>query len=130
LFCLGPMKRSSPIRRYARLPRFSKKRRKRSGIPGKLGIVRLFGLDLEALHDEVFDRDEDHCQMCGIWVRREAGHWDSGHMAHIVGKGASGSDVISNVRVLCMSCHLVDCHNPKSVPSKHTGLIQSEGPIE
>lgn len=124
------MKRSSPIRRYARLPRFSKRRRQRSGQPGKLGIVRLYGPALGALRDEVFDRDDDRCRKCGRWVRREAGYWDSGHMSHKQSKGASGSDAISNVEVLCLDCHLVQVHNPKSVPSKHTGLIQSEGPIE
>ena len=98
------MKRSSPIRRYARIPRFSKKRRKRSGIPGKLGIVRLFGKDLGALRDEVFDRDEDRCQWagCGRWVRRERGYWDSGHMAHIQGKGASGRSEERRVGKECL----------------------------
>jgi hypothetical protein len=87
---------------------------------GKLGIVRCTGKDLEKLRNACFDRDHDRCQWegCGRWTRRERGYWDSGHMAHIQGRGAGGSDVLENVRVLCMEHHLVSEHNPKSVPRK------------
>jgi hypothetical protein len=110
--------RSLPIRRTP-VRKVSAKRRARSGVPGKLGIVRLYGDDLEALRIRCWLRDESCCQWpgCGVWCRWERGYPDSGHMAHRRNKQMYG-DVLENVRVLCPEHHLVNEHNPKSVPRK------------
>jgi hypothetical protein len=117
----------TPLKRKSRVNPVSKKRRQRSGKAGKLGIVRLYGTDLESLRRECFERDEYRCQhilklgrkkvKCLRVVRWEQGHEDSGHMAHIGNKRMYG-DVISNVVAKCPNCHLVLEHNPKSVPPK------------
>lgn len=85
---------------------------------GKLGITRLEGGDLKALREECYTRDKGKCVECGKPLRFEAGYWDSMHMAHIIGRGAGGSDVIQNVEARCLEHHLVTLHNPKSVPPK------------
>ncbi len=84
----------------------------RSGIPGKLGRIRLKGDALAALRRECFTRDNWRCVDCGKPVS-----WVSGHMAHIQSRGAGGSDVIDNVLTKCADCHWKE-HNPKAVPSK------------
>jgi 5-methylcytosine-specific restriction protein A len=47
----------------------------------------------------VIARDMGICQMCGIVVREMA------QIDHIVEKAAGGSDLESNLRLLCHSCH-------------------------
>jgi 5-methylcytosine-specific restriction endonuclease McrA len=84
---------------------------------GKLGIVRLTGDDLEALRRACFERDHYRCVNCGVGVIFERGYWYSGHMAHVRNKRMYG-DTLENVRTKCMNCHLVEEHNPKSVPRK------------
>ena len=86
----------------------------RSGVPGKLGRIRLKGEALAALRRECFTRDGWACVDCGVKVS-----WVSGHMAHIQSRGAGGSDVIGNVRTKCGDCHHAE-HNPKAVPPKAT----------
>lgn len=87
---------------------------------GHLGIVRLTGRHLEDLRRQCYDRDRHLCTWpgCGRWLRWERGHEDSMHMAHILGRGAGGSDVLSNVRSRCFDHHMVSEHHPKSVPRK------------
>jgi hypothetical protein len=99
--------------------RFSKARRTRSGVPGKLGIVRLYGDDLEALRRKCWSRDESRCQWpgCGVWCLWASGYPNSGHMSHIRNKRMYG-DTLENVKLLCIEHHLVNTHNPKSVPPK------------
>lgn len=82
---------------------------------GKLGIVRLKGPHMHALRTDVFERDNYTCQNCGAGVL-----WNTGHLAHIKSRGAGGSDTRENTRILCQGCHLINDHNPKSVPSKAT----------
>ena len=84
----------------------------RSGIPGKLGIIRLKGPALAALRRARFTMDRWKCVDCGRPVS-----WASGHLAHIVGRGAGGSDTMENTRTKCDDCHLVGEHCPKSVPA-------------
>jgi 5-methylcytosine-specific restriction endonuclease McrA len=84
---------------------------------GKLGIVRLTGKDLTKLRRQCYDRDGHNCVECGIWLRWDRGFKDSMHMAHIQNKRMYG-DTLENVRSLCIDCHLVGDHNPKSVPKK------------
>lgn len=112
-----PLKRSTkPIARSA----IKRTKRHPETRVGKLGIVRLTGKALEALRRQCWDRDESRCQWdgCGRWCRWERGFSDSGHMAHRHGRGAGGSDVLDNVRVLCGEHHLINEHNPKAVPKK------------
>jgi 5-methylcytosine-specific restriction endonuclease McrA len=84
---------------------------------GKLGRVRLKGADLERLRRACFVRDGYRCVICGRTVG-----WVSGHMMHIQGRGAFGSDVLSNVETGCAECHHHH-HNPKAVPRKATSYL-------
>lgn len=86
----------------------------RSGVPGKLGRIRLKGAALERLRRECFARDGWRCVICGRGVG-----WVSGHMMHIKSRGAGGSDVIENVVTGCWECH-GKSHNAggKPLPSK------------
>jgi 5-methylcytosine-specific restriction endonuclease McrA len=61
----------------------------------------------------VFQRDVFRCGKCDRRVT-----WESGHLAHIISRGAGGSDTMENTRVLCPDCHLVGEHNPKPCPPK------------
>lgn len=132
------MKPTQLLRR-TRINPISAKRRKRSGVPGKLGIVRLYGSALTALRLECFERDGYRCQhilqpddefrfprRCLKKVRWERGYSNSGHMAHKGNKAMYG-DVIDNVETKCPDCHLVKEHNPKSVPSKHLEAPNEKG---
>ena len=115
------MKRKSQLRRYTRINPVSVRRRARSGKPGKLGIVRLYGDDLTALRRQCFERDEYRCVDCGClvaWDEEEATERGIpvGDMAHIKGKRNHG-DTLGNVRTKCRRCHDRE-HRPKTVPSK------------
>ena len=87
----------------------------RSGVPGKLGRLRLKGKALESLRRRVFERDGWHCRECLVGCS-----WDSGHLAHIISRGAGGSDTEDNTRLLCGDCHHAE-HNPKAVPAFKLG---------
>lgn len=110
------MKRSAPLRRTTRLAPVSKRRRERSGVPGKLGIVRLFGSDMTELRLQCFERDGYRCVDCGSAVIFERGYQQSGEMAHVRTKRNNG-DTLENVRTKCGKCHFRE-HNPKAVPPK------------
>jgi 5-methylcytosine-specific restriction endonuclease McrA len=84
----------------SRISPVSQARRARSGVPGKLGITRLYGEAMTALRRFVFNRDKWICQKCGAPCS-----WASGHLAHIVSRGAGGSDTPENMRLLCSDCH-------------------------
>lgn len=75
--------------------------------------IRLKGAAKTALRRRVFERDGWRCKQCD-----RPCSWASGHLAHIVSVGAGGSDTEENTELLCADCHLVGCHNPKSVPRK------------
>jgi hypothetical protein len=69
---------------------------------GKLGRVRLTGKALESLRRECFERDHYTCTCgCGEQVT-----WEMGDMAHIVSRGAGGSDVIDNVTTMTHEHHM------------------------
>jgi 5-methylcytosine-specific restriction endonuclease McrA len=45
-------------------------------------------------------RDNYQCRLCGAVV-----HGKRAHVDHIVPKAKGGSDEVSNLRCLCVSCH-------------------------
>ena len=103
----------------------ARRRRERSGVPGRLGIVRLYGKDLEALRDACWERDRGICQKSGMRLYRYPrfdGDPEAFHMAHIVSRGAGGSDTLENVRALAALYHTGDKgeHNcdGKPIPRK------------
>jgi 5-methylcytosine-specific restriction endonuclease McrA len=105
------VKRSAPLRHYA--PLRKRKPRKGDVTVGKTGRIRLRGKALEALRRDCFERDRYRCQCspsCGVAVT-----WESGDMAHIVSRGAGGSDVLSNVRTFLHEHHLAS-HNAGGKP--------------
>ena len=104
----------NPIARCKRPNRVSKKRRERSGKPGKLGIVRLYGDDLAQLRRECYERDEGKCQWdgCGKSVPFEGDLYTRGHMAHVKNKRMYG-DTLDNVRWLCYEHHILVEHGLK-----------------
>jgi 5-methylcytosine-specific restriction endonuclease McrA len=111
------MKRS-PIKRYTPI----RKRRYRKGEEtiGKTGRVRLRGKKLEALRRECFERDGFHCRC--KYPERGCGElcgWEYDDMAHIVSRGAGGSDEITNVLTM-KHWHHLDTHNcgGKPLPPK------------
>jgi 5-methylcytosine-specific restriction endonuclease McrA len=110
------------------IPRKPIRSRRRKPRPG-----RLKGADMGALRRACFERDFYHCQHaishgrismpCGRRVT-----WESGHMAHIVGRGRGGKDELSNVTTKCAECHIGIEHSygpsgQKPVPPKDLGLI-------
>jgi 5-methylcytosine-specific restriction endonuclease McrA len=80
--------------------------------------VRLKGKALEALRRACFERDEYRCSECDVPVTWDGYFVNRGHMAHVISRGRGGPDELFNVKTMCMRCHLVDGHNPKSVPRK------------
>jgi 5-methylcytosine-specific restriction endonuclease McrA len=70
------------------------------------------------IRERIYERALEACEHCGRWVRLTAGEWDSMHLSHNRSKGAGGGWEDSNLQCLCINCHLVGVHNPKSVPSK------------
>jgi len=98
--------RRAPIRRQRSKPR-----------PG-----RLRGKDLEKLRKDCFKRDRHTCTDCGerVFDGLWEGHPRKAHMAHVVGRGRGGTDVLSNVATKCGTCHMVKEHNPKPCPPKRS----------
>lgn len=54
----------------------------------------------KAARREVLVRDGYQCQTCGALVTGRNAHVD-----HIVAKSQGGGDEVSNLQVLCVSCH-------------------------
>jgi len=85
----------------------AKRRRQRSGVPGKCGIVRLYGRALTELRNACWLRDEGRCQSCDTPTYKNPlfdGDPMAFDMAHIRNKRMYG-DVLENVRTLCHHCH-------------------------
>lgn len=118
--------RKTQLKRYARISPVSRKRLKRSGRPGKAGIVRLYGKDLRALRRQCFERDRFRCVICGClvaWDRKEAEDLGLpvGEMAHKKTKRNNG-DTLDNVETMCRADHSKS-HNcgGKPLPKKARG---------
>ena len=90
----------------------------RSGVPGKLGVIRLKGSELTRLRMRCWLRDDKRCVVCMRCV-----NFESFEMAHIVGRGRGGSDILENVQTKCGfgGCHYAE-HNPKAVPRRPDAL--------
>lgn len=84
----------------------------RSGVEGRTGRVRLKGDALTELRQRCFDWSGGRCVECGRLIL-----WATFEMAHIQGRGANGSDKLSNLRALCGRCHN-DEHHPKAIARK------------
>ena len=97
---------------------------------------RLKGKDMESLRREAFDRDGYRCQhvlVCAEMNFEELKPilclrpitWETGHLAHIISRGAGGKDELSNVLTKCPFHHMVAEHSYgpsgiKPVPKKQT----------
>lgn len=71
------------------------------------GRIRLKGKALAELRLACVTRDRGRCRECHVRVSDELPDWHplKYHMAHIKSRGASGWDVLENVRTLCGDCH-------------------------
>lgn len=105
------MKRSAPLKRSTKPLRRRKHPQVRVG--KHTGKVRLSGAALSRLRIQCFERDQMWCQQCSrmtLWKPRFDGDPQAYDMAHIISRGAGGSDTLDNVRTLCHSCHMAE-HN-------------------
>ena len=106
----------------SRINPISKKRRNRSGIPGKLQIVRLYGEALTELRWEAFRRSEGRCEMQRFGQRCNYPiTFENSEMAHVQNRRMYG-DVIDNVLMSCKhrrdgdpGCHVLS-HNSEGKP--------------
>ena len=72
--------------------------------------------------EAVVERDRGQCQNCKISVG------ESGDVHHIVPRGAGGATVMSNLVLLCRTCHDA-IHDETTAPTVHiksTGYMSSE----
>jgi 5-methylcytosine-specific restriction endonuclease McrA len=86
----------------------ARRRRARSGVAGKCGIIRLYGAALDALRVECWQRDEGTCQKCGeplYFEPRFDGDPLGYDMAHRRNKRMYG-DTLENVEALCHREHM------------------------
>jgi 5-methylcytosine-specific restriction endonuclease McrA len=130
--------KTKPLKR-SRINPVSKSRRARSGIAGKLGIVRLYGKDLESLRRDCYMRDGGRCQFvvrdrtgekCNKSLSLDGDLYTRAHMAHIKAK-RNGGDSIDNVRLMCYFHHIVVEHGGgKVVPSKSSPAATQPSPTE
>lgn len=78
------------------------------------GQVRLKAKAWDFLREHCWNRDGRQCVNCRVPVTIEKGYWSSVHLAHRKSKGSGGSDLPSNVRSLCIRCHMAE-HSGKKV---------------
>lgn len=100
----------STIKRYTPIKKHRTRPETRTG---KTGTIRLTGKALEVLRDACWERDGGICQICG-WTLYKTPRFDGDplayDMAHIVSRGAGGSDTLKNVQCLCHRDHMRE-HN-------------------
>jgi hypothetical protein len=100
------LRRSKPLSR-------APKRKAQVRVGKHTGKIRLSGAALEKLREQVYRRDEGRCQWkgCGVLLPLYGSVFNRAHMAHIKSRGASGSDELANVRILCPEHHLGSQHS-------------------
>lgn len=86
---------------------------------GKLGIVRLDEDEIGELREDCYHRDGGRCVDCGERIYLEGYYPRRMEMAHILSRGAGGSDTLDNVQSKCGLHHTYE-HNGgrKVVPAK------------
>jgi 5-methylcytosine-specific restriction endonuclease McrA len=72
------------------------------------------------IRHRVFIRSDERCEECHRFIIEEPGEWSSMHLHHRKSRGAGGGWELDNLQALCIACHLISAHNPKSVPKKET----------
>ena len=115
----------------SRINPVSKKRRQRSGKPGKLGIVRLFGEDMKRLRRAVFVRSGGRCEMDRDGRRCEYPiTWSNFELAHIRNRRMYG-DTLENTLASCKQrsdgepgCHVLS-HNAGGRPCFTEDLVSA-----
>ena len=103
------MKRTPLIRRT---PLRARRDRPEVRIGKVTGKIRLSGQALEDLRRRVYRRDRGCCtwEGCGKPLPLYGSIFTRAHLAHIVSRGAGGSDTAENTRILCPSHHLIAEH--------------------
>jgi hypothetical protein len=105
-----PMPPYSSLKRSTKPIRAKKKPLVRIGkVSGK---VRLSGQAMEDLRERRYRMDRGRCQWegCGKLLPLYGSVFSRAHLAHIVSRGAGGSDTIENTRILCPPHHLISEH--------------------
>lgn len=100
-----------------RPPWINRRPRQRSGIGRNQGWAGYGKRAWKLARAERLSIDNWQCQDCGrVVTGREA------HVDHIVPKSAGGSDLMSNLRTLCRSCH-----SRKTVMEEQGGGFRKKG---
>jgi hypothetical protein len=102
---------------YSSLKRSTKRIRPRKKAEVRIGKVsgkvRLSGNALEALRVMRYQIDGERCtwhkgkpDACDVWLPLYASVFNRAHLAHIVSRGAGGSDTIANTTIRCFHHHI------------------------
>lgn len=79
--------------------------------------IRLKGKAYTKFRKAVHDRALGRCESCGCYAPLLVdGCFDvftCGHVSHIVGRGAGGSDTLDNAKWECHDCHILGKHGPQ-----------------
>lgn len=97
------------------VPKFPKPKDAPKGEPK---APRVTAKDKKIARDKVWRRCAGFCEMCSAPVLYERGEWNSMHTAHREGGIHRPNWDISNLLGVCINCHGITLHNPKSVPKK------------
>jgi len=62
------------------------------------------------IREQVWRDADGRCEKCSKPVLLEQGSWHSMHLHHVKTRGAGGSWERSNLRCLCLGCHM-DIHS-------------------
>jgi hypothetical protein len=84
----------------------------------KIKAIRLEGKEYTKFREEVFLHFGGICQDCKKFfpLRDNSGQFDlfnCGHVSHIKGRAAGGSDTLDNVKWRCFGCHNRGIHGLK-----------------
>jgi 5-methylcytosine-specific restriction endonuclease McrA len=93
-------------------------RKKRLKPRNRKTVVRLDAKGMKALREERYEIDSGRCVVCGHRRPLDGGLRDRMHLAHIVSRGAGGSDTLENTVCKCYGCHIEVEHGLKWKGSK------------